>query len=145
MATAIVLAKQCTICKEKRPLSEFHRDASRGDGLDATCKVCKKAACKRYGKSDGGKATQRRYAQTQKGKAKKRRHYLKIKDTLKWKARNAVRQKINTGKMNYARMLACAFCGKQASSWHHHLGYKKQHWLDVIPLCKICHANEHKA
>lgn len=33
--------KQCTKCRDKKPTTEFHSNASKWDGLDNTCKVCK--------------------------------------------------------------------------------------------------------
>lgn len=34
---------------------------------------------------------------------------------------------------------ACADCGAPATGYHHHLGYEPDHWLDVTPLCTVCH------
>lgn len=34
--------KKCTICKEYLPFTEFQKDRSRGDGLQARCKACGK-------------------------------------------------------------------------------------------------------
>lgn len=42
--------------------------------------------------------------------------------------------------MKPATAFICADCGKeQAEEYHHHKGYDKEHWLDVIPLCLPCH------
>ena len=32
--------KKCTTCKETKPVSEFYKDATRGDGYYTTCKKC---------------------------------------------------------------------------------------------------------
>ncbi len=34
------------------------------------------------------------------------------------------------------------FHKNEAQNYHHH-SYKKEHWLDVIPLCEICHKGLH--
>lgn len=33
--------KKCSCCKERRPLVDFVKDKSRGDGLGYTCKICR--------------------------------------------------------------------------------------------------------
>ena len=65
--------KACSACKEKKPISEFHQDNSRVDGLQYWCKICRATYDKVYRQSDKGKAVQqaatRRYRQTEGGKA----------------------------------------------------------------------------
>lgn len=34
------VTKSCRVCQEDRPLSEFHRDPSKADGLHGQCKAC---------------------------------------------------------------------------------------------------------
>ena len=41
-----------------------------------------------------------------------------------------------------AKTLQCS-CGQQAKHYHHHKGYTKKHWLDVIPVCTKCHSIIH--
>lgn len=139
MAEAVVPLKRCTTCKNTKPVTEFCRDASRWDGLDPHCKPCRRAASRRYGRSEAGKAAQTRYAGTTLGKTRRRRYDTSLVGTARLRARQAVRSKINEGKLPYARTLKCAHCGQQAHSWHHHLGYEPQHRLAVIPLCRTCH------
>ena len=31
--------------------------------------------------------------------------------------------------------------GKTAVAYHHHRGYKREHFLDVVPVCHECHQN----
>ena len=38
--TATVTVKRCPTCKEHKPAWEFHRNRTRRDGLQATCKEC---------------------------------------------------------------------------------------------------------
>ena len=36
-------SKQCATCKAFRPMAEFHKDASKSDGENNSCKVCHRA------------------------------------------------------------------------------------------------------
>lgn len=58
----------------------------------------------------------------------------------KAKARTAVFLAVRAGKVPSAQTLVCVRCGKQAKDYHHHKGYDKEHWLDVVPACRPCHA-----
>lgn len=52
-----------------------------------------------------------------------------------WAVDNAVR----SGKL--VRPEHCQGCGSLCKpEAHHHNGYEKEHWLDVVWLCDICHA-----
>lgn len=55
-------------------------------------------------------------------------------------AHQAVRRARKSGKLPEASEVQCAFCGEPAQEWHHHKGYAREHWLDVIPLCIPCHS-----
>jgi hypothetical protein len=35
----------------------------------------------------------------------------------------------------------CVHCGETAAAYHHHRGYKREHFLDVVPVCRECHQN----
>jgi hypothetical protein len=61
---------------------------------------------------------------------------------LKDQARLAVRNEVRAGRMPRVATLFCK-CGAQAANYHHHNGYDREHWLDVIPICKKCHTQEH--
>ena len=47
MLTCTML-KVCTICKKKKPLSEFNKNKSRKDGLNNLCKICSQQRSKLY-------------------------------------------------------------------------------------------------
>ncbi|MEN6507066.1 MAG: hypothetical protein ABFD92_21225 [Planctomycetaceae bacterium] len=47
------------------------------------------------------------------------------------------------GEIPTPKNLACLDCGKRAREYHHHNGYDDAHVLDVIPLCRSCHARRH--
>ena len=64
----------------------------------------------------------------------------RTKHSNETKARTAVGNAVRRGKISPASSFICACCGmKPAAEYHHHLGYEKQHWLDVTPLCNDCH------
>ena len=46
---------------------------------------------------------------------------------------------IKRGEMPKAQDCACIECGESATAYHHHRGYKTEHFLDVVPLCSGCH------
>lgn len=58
-------------------------------------------------------------------------------------ARAAVYRAVRAGKMPPVNSLTCQECGNPATGYHHHNGYDKEHWLDVIPLCTACHIKAH--
>ncbi len=59
--------KRCSRCKEEKPPSEFHKDASRRDGLQHQCKSCKSTTDKRDYARNGRKEEiyRRRRAQSE--------------------------------------------------------------------------------
>lgn len=59
---------------------------------------------------------------------------------VRYKARNKVNNSVAKGLIPSVKTLRCYDCGNHATDYHHHLGYEPQHWLDVIPLCRKCHA-----
>jgi hypothetical protein len=57
-------------------------------------------------------------------------------------ARDAVNRAVRVGKLPRASAYACA-CGKAAREYHHHNGYARDHWLDVVAVCAKCHKEHH--
>jgi len=112
-------------------------------------KVSRKASAKyrhspkgqAYAQSPKAKELRRKadgkFERSPKGRIVQRRKYLR--HPLENKARSVVGYAIRSGKLPKACYLQCHCCGTQAKEWHHHKGYEPQHWLDVIPLCIICH------
>lgn len=95
----------------------------------------------RYNRSHKNKRCQRRYNRSEKGKAKTRRadRRMKAKYPARYKARKAVNHAVENGDLPAIATRHCAKCGDQAKEYHHHKGYSKEHWLDVIPVCYACH------
>lgn len=65
--------KQCTYCKEHKPLTEFCKDGSKKHGFSARCKSCKKKIHNEYRKDRGYDA--RRYWKDP--QAERERHLLR--------------------------------------------------------------------
>lgn len=49
MATAIIPCSKCYLCKERKPLSQFHKDKSKPKGVSSRCLDC----CPDYTRMDG--------------------------------------------------------------------------------------------
>lgn len=83
---------------------------------------------------------QHRYLASERGRRKRKALFLTtVKETPAYYARLAVRYAVAKGYLPHIRTLFCA-CGKMAAHYHHHLGYKKKHWLHVLPVCVRCHS-----
>lgn len=46
---------------------------------------------------------------------------------------------IKRGDLPKVQTRSCVRCGATATAYHHHRGYKSEHFLDVIPVCHDCH------
>lgn len=58
-------------------------------------------------------------------------------------AKGAVRNAVKTGLLLPVKECKCHHCGRPSKEYHHHLGYEREHWLSVIPLCFSCHRRAH--
>lgn len=138
---------ECKTCKAIRRRTPQYRERMR---IHSRTEQWKKAN-KRYQRSEKGKAADRarkstpdgkerlrRYRQSEAGKRVERR--VLDKYPIHRKARTAVYNAVRDGKLPRASMLQCSRCLGQAQQYHHHNGYEKEHWLDVIPLCISCHS-----
>ena len=98
---------------------------------------------KQYEKTDKAKATHKAYRQTDRGKASAacigRKYAAKFPDRIK--AKNAIAHAVTSGQMQPIDAMKCS-CGKQAHHYHHP-SYAEEHWLDVIPVCRLCHKRIH--
>ncbi len=55
-------------------------------------------------------------------------------------ARNAVHKLTVTGLLPKASARRCVDCGLAAHDYDHYLGYERENWLSVEPVCRSCHA-----
>lgn len=149
-------AERCKLCRKTDSKNHYRR---RGEHIKA--RMCK------YYRNGGKEIAQKRrrrpevqdayYAlkQTPKYKRKdkayrrkestkkaQRERYKSMSDKHRFRAYAAVKATIQTGRLKNPKNCNCSMCGKQAVLYHHH-SYKKQYWLDVIPLCERCHHRGH--
>ena len=113
------------------------------------------ASNKRYYLSEKGKAAARKYSRTKKGKetsyrgnhseaGKRARDSYYQRHKKDHKAHGAVGRAVEAGILPHISTQRCKDCETAAIDYHHHLGYEKEHWLDVIPLCRKCHQLQHE-
>ncbi len=124
MVPILLFMRTCNICKQEKPLTEFHKNASRPLGRDYRCKDCFLAWDK-----------ERSQLPHRKNKAVKQYH-----NAYKDKARNAVAVAIKNGSL---LALNCPKCGEKGEA-HHYMGYEPEHWLDVLWLCRPHHMAKHR-
>lgn len=137
--------KVCKTCGEAKPLSEYHK-GNDSDGLRHACKPCTNAQNRSiYEKNhDSHLEAKRRYRRDNPDarRATLQKHQEERKE--QHSAYYAVKNAIKRGDLLAASDCVCAHCGAQAEVLHH-WSYKREHWLDVKPLCRICHGKVHHA
>ncbi|TRZ49814.1 MAG: hypothetical protein D4S01_07860, partial [Dehalococcoidia bacterium] len=141
-------------CNTPKPLSEFHKDSTKSRGHDPRCKECRS----KYARGPAGKASQYKYAHSIKGQTTKsnyrkteRCQKMQVISVKKHQRKNPKAHKVRTylsnaikaGKLPKASTLKCTYCSEPAKDWHHYNGYGEGHELEVIPLCRLCHAQVH--
>lgn len=150
--------KQCKKCGEEKPLNGFYKHPGASDGLDSSCKDCRKKKARanyrnnidhyrEYDKQRGMQphrvAMRERYRTTSKGKTAIQRGTSKYrnKNRIKLQAHNRVSKALTDGRLE--RPSSCEECGNSKRRLHaHHDDYLKQ--LDVRWLCPPCHKLWHE-
>lgn len=168
-----IMNKKCPKCSVIKSLKEFHKRGGGRKGYASYCKECAnettkkffktekgRAAQKRANQSDAGKAARKKYDRSPKGIARiqRRRQSEKYRQRhreanrryqqrhrQKINAQSAVRYAVKTGKIKPAVDFICSLCKmNNAIEYHHHKGYDKINYLDIVPACKRCHTNAHR-
>ena len=122
-------ARTCSVCKKHKDGSEFRR---RG----RVCRACDNEKVYEYRRGAGREAHNRRMCEYQ-----KERYHNDPEYKQKVAARSAVNTAVRAGVME--RPDSCPSCGRKVRvHGHHHNGYEKEHWLDVVWLCARCHYAE---
>ena len=119
----------CKKCNTVKSLSDFNLDKQTKSGYAWACRACRNAIDREY------------YAKTP-----ARRKYNALypeRNPEKVRAHRAVLNALRTGRMAPASACICADCYKSPAVHLHHHSYEKEHWLDVIPLCRSCHHIRH--
>lgn len=126
----------------KKATAKRWRESKKGQAYESSQR--RKEWRYRYNRSAARKASVKRYEQSEKGQRNRKRiaqrHARRFPE--KRKAKDTIQNEVKRGRMPRATELVCANCGSAAEHYHHHLGYAKKHWLDVIPVCAKCHRQE---
>lgn len=149
--------KRCCKCKEIKHITEFQLNKSNKDGYQKRCKKCRSEHLKTHPRFEYLKQWYQdnkdiqikknsEYRKTEKWKiANKKGNEKYVKNNPnKKKAHTLISNSVKLGKIPNIKTLTCSVCkNKQAEHYHHHKGYEEKHWLDVIPVCKVCHNDIH--
>lgn len=111
------MLRRCCTCGLHKAATEFHRDASRLEGLSYHCKLCDQARTKAYRKKTGRRGTVNRVAN---------RAHVRVKSALK---------------RGLLQRLPCEICGSETVEAHHD-DYTKP--LEVRWLCLEHHRAWHR-
>ena len=122
--------KWCPACSQEKPVHLFGLDATREDGLSGWCRACR---------ADAERA--RRCADPEKCRAELRERYRR--DPARFKAKVYAARAVARGFIK--RPPACPVCNENRKlEMHHHAGYARENWLNIVWRCRQCHALEHK-
>lgn len=161
------MTKPCICCRKELPVEAYYRHPRMADGHLNKCKECVKAYVSAYAAAKAA-TPEGREAERQRGREKYHRLYkpevrdprripAKTSEEKRARRRAALRrymERANKDGKTRARSavawavrncklvrLPCERCGKQKSEAHHP-DYSKP--LEVIWLCRQCHAKEHR-
>lgn len=148
--------KYCKKCNSYKNKDEFGILSISKDGLNYNCLLCQRIKMKKWlsvlenrernnrsaakhRRTKKGKATKKRYYNSEKGQV----HYKNItKRTPKLLARYALNHAVEGNKIPNVNTQQCVmndgFCNGRME-YHHHKGYDKSNWLNVISLCRKHH------
>ena len=144
------LWRQCRVCDETKPLSEFYKQ---DQWWHRRCKSCHNAAgtARRRANPDQTRETYRRWREKNRdrGRAKSKRYRDTHKEQIRLKrpsysstqktAWATIQTAIRRGDLK--RPDTCEVCGRQGAIDAHHPDYTEP--LDIRWLCRICHGLEH--
>lgn len=120
----------CTICGKKYL-------SGKKDGL--FCSMCCQNKSYRINHKVELSIKGKQYRANNKEKIKEWESTNKEKNINKYQARHAVYGALRYGKITKPSI--CELCNKESKSIeaHHYMGYEKEHWLDIVWVCKECH------
>lgn len=128
---ATVSEKRCKDCGEVKPISEFLER-----GLRAYCRPCNNQRVYAHRRGSGREKHNARQSRYQ-----KRKYHSDSEFRAKVRARSAVAEALQKG---FPKPDACPECGDTEAVLHahHHRGYAREYWLDVVWVCPRCHRAE---
>lgn len=165
--------KTCTGCGEIKPVTDFRlRSGDRFDKYSARCKECERYVSRNYHEANRDTIIERSREYRQNNRAKlnatergrradpeyRKKRAVTIHDwrkrnadhvsaynrSLPVKARAAVNKAVQNGELPPPRAMVCEHCQEAlAAHYHHHSGYEREQWFDVVALCTECHGKEH--
>jgi hypothetical protein len=134
--------KVCTKCGKEKELYEFYKDGRREGRLRSICKLCMGSAGAEHRKKNPEYySTYSRAWRTENKDLMD--SYIKRyveKYPRRRKARGVIGDAIRCGKL--IRPEVCSSCGASGLTEAHHEDYSKP--LEVVWLCKQCHAQVHR-
>lgn len=145
----------CKSCNEDKPRSEYYihglSQRAKNERLYARCKRCYTEYRRKQYWETKGKRAQRlkqmaenrrfvRSVETPEGREKRlaaQRAEWHSRDPRRRKAQRVVQNEIRKGNMPAPRTLCCRYCVLQADRYMW-LSFDKEHWFDVVPVCRRC-------
>jgi hypothetical protein len=146
--------KKCSGCGLEKTLECFSKKVSYKNILQSKCKTCSLIYQAEYRSKNAEKLLQQRrekYEQIKSDPIRRARYLESIKiNTIrshqrypgKQQARMAVDYAVRTN--NLIRPDFCNECGVPCKPEAHHESYEKDQWLNVIWMCRSCHAANHR-
>jgi hypothetical protein len=123
--------KWCPHCTTFKRLTEFGLDQSRDGGLSGWCRKCRAAESKRRRDRDLTRSHDEWNARYR-------------NDPQRFKCHVSVARAVAVGKLVKPKLCpVCCIEGRRIEA-HHHAGYARENWLNVVWRCRQCHTLEHK-
>lgn len=123
--------KVCNDCGELKPASDFPTQ-----GRHPYCRTCRTKKSSAYKKGPGREAHNRRMTEYN-----KKRYAEDPTYPAKVRARQAVSIAVTAGILK--KPARCPSCNRKCLvQGHHHKGYDKKNWFNVVWLCPRCHRKE---
>jgi hypothetical protein len=127
--------KYCNRCLETKPIDSFPRKAKGMERRKSQCQSCQNAKERERRKRPGVRALM-----TEKARLYRVTPDQKVRDAARWEVKWAVKE----GRL--VRGTCASVCSGPCDGpiQGHHWSYLKEHWLDVVWLCRSHHTQEHK-
>jgi len=146
----VCVFKECVHGGVPQDIDNFHKNILSVDSHNIYCKDCQKIVAERYLSKNVDEIRRKERERYWAGRKKPLNRIRKRNEEPalmlhpeKGAARLAVLNAKRRGEIPFASSLICADCGKPAKHYHHE-SYLPEHWLDVVPLCTLCHGKRHR-